>query len=185
MKKKVAELREKQDNPRIIDTHKYETLKKSLQEFPDMLELRPIIVDDEGLILAGNMRYKACVELGYKEVPVKVLTGLSDDQKREVVIKDNLSYGEWDTKLIADMFPSFDDWTGKQTFDYSILDDFEDLDDEVEGYESNVKKAFWVKVPGDPDYIKKLDKHFRERNIYVGGLLLDKMRNVKRGYEKD
>lgn len=180
MKKKVAELREKQDNPRIIDTHKYETLKKSLQEFPDMLELRPIIVDEEGLILAGNMRYKACVELGYKEVPVKVLTGLSDDQKREVVIKDNISYGEWDTKLIADMFPSFDDWTGKQTFDYSILDDFEDLDDEVEGYESNVKKAFHIKVPGDPDYIKKLDKHFRERNIYVGGLLLDKMRKLKK-----
>lgn len=184
MKKKINEIRPKEDNPRIIDTHKYETLKKSLEEFPDMMDIRPLIVDEEGTILAGNMRYKALVELGYKEVPVKVLTGLSDSQKKEVVIKDNLSYGEWDTKLIADKFPSFDDWAGKQEFDYSVLD-FEDLDDEIDAYESNVKKAMFIKVPGVPDYIKSLDKHFRERKIYVGGLLLDKMRNVKRGYEKD
>ena len=184
MKKKINEIRPKEDNPRIIDTHKYETLKKSLEEFPDMMDIRPLIVDEEGTILASNMRYKALVELGYKEVPVKVLTGLSDSQKKEVVIKDNLSYGEWDTKLIADKFPSFDDWAGKQEFDYSVLD-FEDLDDEIDAYESNVKKAMFIKVPGAPDYIKSLDKHFRERKIYVGGLLLDKMKNVKRGYEKD
>lgn len=184
MLKKINQIREKEDNPRIIDTHKYETLKKSLTEFPEMLELRPIIVDEAGVILAGNMRYKALVELGYKEVPVKVLEGLTDSQKQEVVIKDNLSYGEWDSKIIADQFPSFDDWLGKQTFDYSILDEFEDLDSEVEEYQSNVKKAFWVKVPGDPAYIKELESYFRQRKIYLGGLLLDKMRNVKRGYEK-
>lgn len=184
MKKHISEITPKEDNPRIIDTHKYETLKKSIQDFPDMLELRPLILDEGGVILAGNMRYKALVELGYTEVPVKVLDNLTEEQKQEVVIKDNLSYGEWDTTIIADKFPHYDDWIGKQSFDYSILD-FEDLDDEVDEYESNVKKAFWVKVPGDVDQAKALDKHFREHKIYVGGLLLDKMRNVKRGYEKD
>ena len=184
MKKLISEIYPKVDNPRIIDTHKYETLKQSLQDFPDMIEIRPLLVDEEGVILAGNMRYKALVELGYKEVPVRVLRGLSDSQKQEVVIKDNLAYGEWDTKMISDKFPMYDDWIGKQSFDYSILD-FEDLDDEVDEYESNVKKAFWVKMPCEVEKAKNLDKHFRERNIYVGGLLLEEMRNVKRGYEKD
>lgn len=184
MTRKISELTEQPNNPRLIDTHKYEALKKSLSDFPGMLELRPIIIDEDNIILAGNMRYKACVELGYKKVPVKVIENLTDEQKKELVIKDNLAYGEWDDKIIEDKFPTFDDWAGRVSVDYSALD-FEDLEDEIDGYESNVKKSMHIKVPGDSEYIKSLDRHFRERKIYVGGLLLDKLRSVKRGHEKD
>lgn len=184
MKIKVSQLNTYEDNPRIIDTHKYEALKKSLTEFPDMMSVRPIIIDENNTILAGNMRYKAWVELGNTEVEVKQVKDFTEKQKQELVIKDNISFGEWDEAIIQDKFPQFDDWFGKATIDYSILD-YEDLEDEIDNYESNVKKAMHIKVDIPKDDVLRYNKHFRERNIYVGGLLLEELRNVKRGYEKD
>ena len=69
---KIGQLKNADYNPRIIDTFKYESLKKSLLELPDMLEVRPLIIDEDFNIIAGNMRYQACMELGYKEVYVKL-----------------------------------------------------------------------------------------------------------------
>jgi len=184
MKIKVSQLNTYENNPRIIDTHKYEALKKSLTDFPDMMNVRPIIIDENNTILAGNMRYRALVELGNKDVEVKQVTNFTDKQKQELVIKDNISFGEWDEEVIQDKFPQFNDWFGKTTIDYSILD-YEDLEDEIDNYESNVKKAMHIKVDMLKDDALRYNKHFRERNIYVGGLLLEELRNVKKGYEKD
>lgn len=183
MKVKISQIKPYEHNPRIIDTHKYETLKQSLSEFPEMLEMRPVIIDEDNNILAGNMRYKAWVELGHKEIEVKQVTGWSQKKKEELIIKDNISFGEWDEQIIDDKFPMFNDWFGKPVLDYSILD-YEDLEDEIDNYESNVKKAFHVKVDISKDDALEYNKHFRERNIYVGGLLLEELRNVKSSYEK-
>ena len=101
MKLKINELKPNQDNPRIIKEGKFKKLVKSIKEFPEMLEFRPIVVDENMTILGGNMRYKACVEAGIKEVYVKIAKDLTKEQKREFIIKDNLSFGEWDWDIIA------------------------------------------------------------------------------------
>ena len=88
-------------NPRIIKDDKFKKLVKSIQEFPEMLELRPIVVDSNMVVLGGNMRLKACIAAGLKEVPIIVADQLTDAQKGEFIIKDNVGFGEWDWDLLA------------------------------------------------------------------------------------
>ena len=102
----INEIRGNKDNPRIVNKDKYNKLKKSIQDFPQMLNLRPIIVNDDNVILGGNMRYKALVELGYKEVPVIKAKDLTEKQAQEFIIKDNLSYGDWDFDILANEWDS-------------------------------------------------------------------------------
>jgi len=100
------------DNPRTIKKDKFEKLKKSIMEFPEMMELRPIIVDENNIVLGGNMRLQACLDLKYKEVPIVQVTNLTDEQKKEFVIKDNASFGEWDWDVIANEWDAeeLEDW---------------------------------------------------------------------------
>jgi len=88
-------------NPRIIKDDKFKKLVKSIQEFPEMLELRPIVVDSNMVVLGGNMRLKACIAAGLKEVPIIIADKLTDAQKDEFIIKDNVGFGEWDWDLLA------------------------------------------------------------------------------------
>ena len=94
MKLKINKLQSNISNPRLIKQNKFEKLVKSIKEFPQMLELRPIVIDENNVILGGNMRYKACVEAGLKEVPVKIAKGLTEEQKQEFIVKDNVGFGE-------------------------------------------------------------------------------------------
>jgi len=96
----ITEIKENKDNPRKISKSQLERLKVSLQKFPEMLSIREIIVDENMTILGGNMRYRALKELGEKTIPVRIVTGLSDAQKKEFIIKDNNNYGEWDIDLL-------------------------------------------------------------------------------------
>lgn len=89
------------DNPRFILDERFEQLVDSIRQFPEMLSLRPLVVDEEYVVLGGNMRLKALQELGYTEVPITVAHGLTADQKREFVIKDNASFGSWDMEALA------------------------------------------------------------------------------------
>ena len=100
------------NNPRFITANQMEKLKKSIQEFPEMLELRPLVVDETRTVLGGNMRLEALKELGYTEVPVINVNNLTEEQKKEFVIKDNLSYGEWDwDTLVLDWnLETLEDW---------------------------------------------------------------------------
>lgn len=100
------------DNPRIVNKAKYEKLKKSIKDFPEMLNLRPLIVNEHNVILGGNMRYKALVELGYKEIPVIRAEDLTERQAQEFIVKDNLSYGDWDFDILANEWDSveLEDW---------------------------------------------------------------------------
>jgi ParB-like chromosome segregation protein Spo0J len=83
----IALIKPNPNNPRVLRDDKFKKLKKSIQEFPEMLELREIIVDEDMVILGGNMRYKALKELGIKDVPVKIAKGLTEEQKKSLSLK--------------------------------------------------------------------------------------------------
>ena len=110
--KKLSLIHLNPENPRLIKDGKFTKLCESIKNFPRMLELRPIIVDDLGEILAGNQRYRACKELGIKEVPVLLASDLTDEQKQEFIVKDNISSGEWDWNMLSTQFDSdmLEDW---------------------------------------------------------------------------
>ncbi|GAA4362177.1 hypothetical protein GCM10023185_29860 [Hymenobacter saemangeumensis] len=97
----IEQVRLNEQNPRLIQDNRFEQLVQSLVDFPQMLHLRPIVVDENYVALGGNMRLHAALRLGYKEVPIVMATGLTEHQKREFVIKDNASFGEWDWNILA------------------------------------------------------------------------------------
>jgi hypothetical protein len=88
-------------NPRLIKDDKFFKLVKSIQEFPQMLDIRPIVVNDDMIVLGGNMRLKACKEAGIKEVSIIMASDLTEQQQREFIIKDNVGFGEWDWEDLA------------------------------------------------------------------------------------
>ena len=98
---KISEIKPNPNNPRIIKDEKFKKLVQSIKDFPEMLELRPIVVDDNMVVLGGNMRLKALKELKITEVPIIRASELTDEQKREFIIKDNVWYGEWDWDMLA------------------------------------------------------------------------------------
>ena len=102
---KLSEVKLNPNNPRIIKDDKFKKLVQSIKDFPEMLNIRPIVVNKDMIILGGNMRYKACKEAGLKEVPV-IITDLSEDKQREFLIKDNTSGGEWDWEVLANEWNS-------------------------------------------------------------------------------
>lgn len=99
---KINEIKLNPNNPRLIKDDKFEKLVKSIKDFPEMLNIRPIVVNDDMVILGGNMRFKACKEAGLKEVPIIKASGLSTEKQREFLIKDNVSGGEWDFELLKE-----------------------------------------------------------------------------------
>jgi hypothetical protein len=97
---KISEVKLNPNNPRLIKDDKFKKLVQSVKDFPEMLEIRPIVVNQDMIILGGNMRYKACVEAGLKMVPV-IVTDLTEEKQKEFLIKDNVSGGEWDWDILA------------------------------------------------------------------------------------
>jgi hypothetical protein len=101
MKVAIREIKPNTNNPRIIKDDKFKKLVKSIKEFPEMLELRPIVVDSDMIVLGGNMRLKACIAAGLTEVPILVADQLTEEQKKEFIVKDNVGFGEWDWDILA------------------------------------------------------------------------------------
>jgi len=173
-------------NPRIIKDDKFKKLTKSIQEFPEMLELRPIVVDSNMVVLGGNMRLKACLAAGLKEVPIIIADKLTDAQKAEFVIKDNVGFGEWDWEILANQWEAdalvewgLDVWQPAQEPDYSILDD-EDLSDELADMESGVRKAIQIEFETDHyEEAQSLIKFWREREAYIGGMIIEYLKAEK------
>ena len=136
----IKDINLNKENPRTISKEKKEKLIKSIKEFPKMLEIRPIVVDDTMTILGGNMRYTACKEAGLKEVYIIKASDLSEEQKRQFVIKDNVGFGEWDWDVLENqyMWDELDAWgmdmpkipNKKQILPDNIIALFIDLKDE-------------------------------------------------------
>ena len=98
---KIEKVLPNRSNPRFIKDDKFKKLVKSIQEFPEMLNLRPIVVDADMVVLGGNMRLKACKAAGLTEVPIVIADNLTPEQQAEFIIKDNVGFGEWDWDILA------------------------------------------------------------------------------------
>ena len=99
---KIGELKRNPKNPRIIKDSRFKDAVKSIKAFPQMLQLRPIVVNAEMMILGGDKRYLASVEAGLLEVPIIIADNLTEAQQQEFIIKDNVGFGEWDWELLKD-----------------------------------------------------------------------------------
>jgi hypothetical protein len=119
----IEQIKTNPKNPRVIRDGKFQKLKKSIQDFPEMLNLRPLIVNDDMIVIGGNMRLKALQELGYKEVPIIMANDLSEDQQNEFIIKDNLPYGEWDYDMLGN------EWDHAKLIEWGMeIPKFDDVD---------------------------------------------------------
>lgn len=133
-KVKVSAIKSNPKNPRLIKDDKFFKLVKSVKEFPQMLELRPIVVNDEMVILGGNMRHKACIEAGLKEVTIVKASELTEEQQKEFIIKDNVGFGEWDFDMLANEWDaeSLEEWgltiPNFENIDYSNKNEEIDID---------------------------------------------------------
>ena len=187
---KISEVKPNPKNPRVIKDGKFQKLVKSIQEFPDMLNKRPLVVftdvDNKYVVLGGNMRLKACKEIGLKEIPIIVADEWTEEQKNEFLIKDNVGFGEWDWDSLANEWDAelLNDWglnvpEFSGDIDYSILDD-EDLEDDLLDMANGVKKAIQIEFEAEHyESAYELVKFWREREAYVGGMIMEYLKAEK------
>tara|TARA_R100000781_G_scaffold77677_1_gene48060 strand:+ start:751 stop:1482 length:732 start_codon:yes stop_codon:yes gene_type:complete len=143
---KLSAIKPNKDNPRLIKDDKFKKLVKSIKEFPEMLKLRPIVVDEDMIVLGGNMRLKASREAGLKEVWIEVAEGLTEEQKKEFIVKDNVGFGEWEWDMLAN------EWDSVQLAEWG-LDVWQNEDDVQENAED-----LYTKTIKAPVYEPKNDK---------------------------
>ena len=149
----IKSVKTNEKNPRIIKDAKFKKLVKSIKQFPEMLEIRPIVVDDNMMVLGGNMRLKACESAGLKKVHIIKASSLTEEQKQDFIIKDNASYGEWNFDMLKEfdknllLDSGFEDWN---IFD--IYGDYE-LENKFTG---NIEGSnFNPEIVNVDDYIKQ------------------------------
>lgn len=185
---KIDKLKINPSNPRVIKDYKYKKLLKSISEFPEMLMLRPIVVDNEMVILGGNQRYRACQEAGLKEVPIILVSELSQEQIDRFVITDNVSFGDWDYDILANNWDSelidasgLDLWQQPADVDYSLLDDADGgLDNLISDMADGVKKAIQIEFEAEHyEEAQALIKFWREQKMYIGGVIIEKLKEEK------
>jgi DNA modification methylase len=142
---KISEVKPNPKNPRIIKDGKFQKLLKSIQEFPDMLNKRPLVVftdvDNKYVVLGGNMRLKACKEIGLKEIPIIVADEWTEEQKAEFLIKDNVGFGEWDWDSLANEWDAekLDDWGLDLPVDLSVQEELEAEEDDFDVPEGGIE----------------------------------------------
>jgi site-specific DNA-methyltransferase (adenine-specific) len=142
---KINEVKPNPKNPRIIKDGKFQKLVKSIQEFPDMLNKRPLVVftdvDNKYVVLGGNMRLKACKEIGLKEIPIIVADEWTEEQKNEFLIKDNVGFGEWDWDQLANEWDTekLDDWGLDLPVDLSVKEELEAEEDDFDVPEGGIE----------------------------------------------
>ena len=112
-KVKISEVKPNPNNPRLIKDDKFKKLVKSIQEFPDMLNVRPIVVNKDMIVLGGNMRLKAIKEAGHTEVAIEIVDW-TEQQQKEFIVKDNVGYGEWAWDDLAN------NWDAQELTDWGL-----------------------------------------------------------------
>jgi len=183
---KTKDIIANENNPRVIKDDKFKKLVQSIKDFPQMLQLRPIVVNDEMVVLGGNMRLRAVQEVGLKEVPIIKASDLTEEQQKEFIIKDNVGFGEWDWDVLANEWEAdkltewgLDVWQQPVEVDYSLLDE-EDLSDELADMADGVKKAIQIEFePDHYDEATELVKFWRERGAYVGYMIMQYLKEEK------
>lgn len=185
-KVKLSKIKSNPDNPRIIKDDKFFLLVKSIKDFPEMLDIRPIVVNKDMMVLGGNMRLKACLEAGMSEVPIIVADNLTEEQQKEFLIKDNVSGGQFDWDALANNWNEKDliDWgldipNFAPEVDYTILDN-DDLSKQLEDMSGGVKKAIQIEFESEHyEQAFALVKFWRDNNAYVGGMVIEYLKAEK------
>lgn len=187
---KLTTIKSNPNNPRVIRDEKFKKLVKSIEEFPKMMALRPMVVNEDMVVLGGNMRLKALKDLGYKEVPndwVKSAKDLTEDEIRRFIIADNVGFGEHDWEMLANEWDveELTDWGldipnfNAADIDYSILDD-ESIDSQLDDMANGVKKAIQIEFEAEHyEEASELVKFWREQKLYIGGFLMEKLKDEK------
>jgi ParB-like chromosome segregation protein Spo0J len=141
-KVKISEVKANPNNPRLIKDDKFKKLVKSIQEFPEMLRLRPIVVNADMIVLGGNMRLKACKEAGLKEVDIIKADDLTEEQQKQFIIKDNVGFGEWDWEDLAN------NWDAEQLTDWGLdIPDFKQIEEsEADDLSDKIKSEYRIEV---------------------------------------
>jgi hypothetical protein len=168
---KLSEVKSNPNNPRIIKDDKFTKLVKSIKEFPKMLEIRPIVVNADMIVLGGNMRLKACKEAGLKEVPVIFAQDLTEEEQKQFIIKDNVGYGEWDWDMIAN------EWDAEQIEEWGLFIPNFDLQDFFET-EDNKEKSNDLPSGSDDNYSVFELIMIHENKL----LLIDTLNKVKNNF---
>lgn len=141
---KLSSIKNNPNNPRTIDKDKLEKLKKSIKAFERMLELRPMVVDENNVLLGGNMRKRALKELGYTEIPenwVVKASDLTEEQKNEFIIKDNVGFGSWDWETLAN------EWDAEQLEDWGLdIPGFDSEEQHLEAEEDDYQQPEQMQV---------------------------------------
>ena len=147
LKVKISDIKTNPKNPRLIKDDKFKKLVKSIKEFPQMLELRPIVIDENNIVLGGNMRLKACLEVGLKEVFIVKAEDLTEQQKDEFIVKDNVGFGEWDWDILANEWDTekLTDWG----LDIPIFKEYEEI--EPSGYDLTQKWFLNIEFENEQD----------------------------------
>jgi ParB-like chromosome segregation protein Spo0J len=151
-----------------------------------MLDIRPIVVNDEMIVLGGNMRLKACIEAGIKEVSIIKASDLTPEQQNEFIIKDNVGFGEWNWDDLANDWDAekltewgLDVWQEPTNVDYSILDEA-DVEAQLNEMTSGVKKAIQIEFEAEHyEEAYALVKFWREQKAYVGGMIMEYLKEEK------
>ena len=188
---KLSSIKPAPGNPRLIKDEKFKKLCESIEKFPKMLELRPMVVDADGFILGGNMRYKALKHLGHKDIPanwIKRAEELTEEERQQFIIKDNVGFGEWDWDLLANEWNAEElaDWgldvwklEDDEEVDYSILDD-DEAEANMEEMEGNVRRAIQIEFEAEHyNEALKLVNWWRDQEAPVGAMILEYLRSEK------
>lgn len=154
----IEKVKENPENPRFINPEQFKKLVKSIKDFPEMLGLRPLVVDEDLVVLGGNMRLKAAKEAGLKTISIQRAGNLTEEQKKEFVIKDNSSFGEWDWKVLQEDWniDLLEDWGLKVIkHDWDNLEEImEDLDMPLPGGD----KHLTIKIVVSETYKDQMDE---------------------------
>ena len=199
---KISKVKGNPKNPRIIKNDKFRTLKNSIRTMPGYMKLRPVIIDKDMMVLGGNMRLKASIDLGKKEIWTDMFTQAdSDDMNRiaveeeretktyleyceAIIIKDNVTSGEWDWDMLGNEWDNtklgewgMDVWQPEEAVDYSVLDDI-DLGSALGNKTEHVKRAILIEFQSEHyDEASELITTARKKGQDIGLTVLNAFRN--------
>jgi Fe-S cluster assembly ATPase SufC len=167
----IKELVMNPSNPRTIKDDKFKKLVKSIKEFPEMLDIRPIVVDENMVVLGGNMRTKACISAGLTEVSIIRFEDLSEEKKNEFIVKDNVGYGEWDFDMLLE------DWDKETLIDWGMDVPKDKIEKEV--LPSNVI-ALFIDLKGEDKqkelYDKLIELGYKDKDIKLMSFSVDEVK---------
>lgn len=134
----ISNIKENTKNPRVIKDNEFDLLVKSIIEFPEMLEIRPIVVNGDYIVLGGNRRLKACKQAGLKKVPIIFASSLTKEQQQRFIIVDNKSSGEWDFEMLRS-------WDQESLSSWGLdMPLFEE--EEIKDISDNIKSEFKIEI---------------------------------------